>query len=109
MNYSSFREITSAKFTHSFNMAILIFQLLFDSAGGVFFPSGSGPLGSGWGHAERDKHWVQLPFDSGSSSPWAFFFLVDPGLGAPVGGMRLEINTGYSYYLTVARRPWGHT
>ena len=43
----------------------------------------------------RDKHWVQLPFDSGSSSPWAFFFLVDPGLGAPVGGMRIEINTCY--------------
>ena len=24
-------------------------------------------------HAARDKHWVQLLFDSSSSSPWAFF------------------------------------
>ena len=27
------------------------------------FPSGSGPGGSGWRHADRDKHWVQLLFD----------------------------------------------
>ena len=32
---------------------------------------------------------------------------MDLGQGAAVGGMRLEINTGYSCYLTVARRPWG--
>ena len=35
------------------------------------------------------------------------FFLVDPCPGAAVGGMRIEINTGYSCYLTAARRPWG--
>ena len=27
---------------------------------GRFFSSGSGPRGSGWRHAARDKHWVQL-------------------------------------------------
>ena len=50
------------------------------------------------------KHWVQLLFDSGLSSRGAFFSLVDLGLGAAVGGMRIEINTGYSCYLTAARR-----
>ena len=41
----------------------------------------------------------QLLFDSGSSSPGAVFLLpVDLGLGAAVGGMRLEINTGCSCY-----------
>ena len=82
-------------------------QLLFDSGssspGAFFFPSGSGPLGSDWQHVATGKPWVQLLFDSGSS----FYFQVDLGPGAAVGGMRLEINTGYSYYLTVARRPWG--
>ena len=27
---------------------------------GCFFSSGSGPGGSGWRHAARDKHWVEL-------------------------------------------------
>ena len=50
----------------------------------------------------------QLLFDSDSSSPGVFFLLlVDMGLGAAVGGMRLEINTGYSCYLTAARRCQG--
>ena len=43
--------------------------------------------------------WVQLLFDSGLSSRGAFFFLVDLGPGAAVGGMRIEINTGCSCYL----------
>ena len=37
----------------------------------------------------------QLLFDSGSLSPGQQI-LVDLGLGAAVGGMRIEINTGYS-------------
>ena len=38
----------------------------------------------------------QLLFDSDSSSPGVFFLLlVDMGLGAAVGGMRLEINSCY--------------
>ena len=32
---------------------------------------------------------------------------MDLGPGAAVGGMRLEINTGYSCYLTAARRRLG--
>ena len=73
----------------------------------AMFPSGSGPGGSGWRHVDRDKHWVQLLFDSGSSLPGVAFFLVDPGPGAAVGGMQIEINTGYSCYLTAARRCQG--
>ena len=42
-------------------------QLLFDSGssspGADFFLSGSGPRGSGWRNADRDKHWLQLQFD----------------------------------------------
>ena len=53
----------------------------------------------------RDKHWVQLPFDSGSSSLGAVFFLVDLGPGAAVGGMRIEINTGCSCYL-ICNNSW---
>ena len=41
---------------------------------GRFFSSGSGPGGSGWRHAARDKHWVQLLFNSGPLFPVAFFF-----------------------------------
>ena len=35
-------------------------------------------------------------------------FFVDLGPGAAVGGMWIEINTGYSCYLTAARRRRGH-
>ena len=35
------------------------------------------------------------------------FFLVDLGPGTAVGGMRLEIYTGFSCYLTAARRRRG--
>ena len=41
---------------------------------GRFFSSGSGPRGSGWWNGDRDKHWVQLLFISGSSSLGALFF-----------------------------------
>ena len=61
---------------------------------GLFF-LGFGPLGSNWQHAARDQPWVQ------------FYFQVDLGTGAAVGGMQLEINTGYSCYLTAARRRRG--
>ena len=37
-------------------------------------------------------------FDSGLSLTGAVFFQVDLGLGAAVGGMQIEINTGYSCY-----------
>ena len=47
----------------------------------------------------------QLLYDSGLSSPGAVFSLVDLGPGAAVGGMRIEINTGYSCYLTADRFP----
>ena len=52
---------------------------------GGFFFCGSGPEGSSWRHAKRDKHWVQLPHDmwpqvpgvqkvpSGSSFQWPKF------------------------------------
>ena len=53
------------------------------------------------------KHWVQLLFDSDSSSLGVGFFLVDLGPGAAVGGMQLEVNIGYSCYLTAARRRQG--
>ena len=57
------------------------------------------------------KHWVQLLFDSGLSSLGPFFPLVDLGLGAAVGSMRLESlverNTGYSCYLTAVLRRQG--
>ena len=42
--------------------------------GRFFSPIGSGPGGSGWWNGDRDKHWVQLLFISGSSSPGAVFF-----------------------------------
>ena len=61
---------------------------------GLFF-LGFGPLGSNWQHVARDQPWVQ------------FYFQVDLGTGAAVGGMQLEINTGYSCYLTAARRRRG--
>ena len=54
------------------------------------------PRGSSWWHADRDKHGVQLLFDSGSSSPGGICFLVDLGPGTAVSGMRIEINTGHS-------------
>ena len=38
--------------------------------------------------------------DSGSPSPGVIFFVVDLGPRAAVGGMRKEINTGYSCYMT---------
>ena len=44
-------------------------------AGGGFFLVDLAPGGSGWWHAARDKHWVHLLFDSGSSSPGAPFGL----------------------------------
>ena len=56
---------------------------------------------------DRDKHWVQLLFDSGSSSPGGICFLVDLGPGTAVSGMRIEINTGYSCFLIDARRRQG--
>ena len=49
---------------------------------------------------DRDKHWAQLLFISGSSSPGAVFLQLDLGPGAATGGMGLEINTGYSCYLS---------
>ena len=33
-----------------------------------------GPRGSGLQHTDRDKYWVQLLFDSGSTSPGAVSF-----------------------------------
>ena len=42
--------------------------------GRFFSPIGSGPRGSGWWNGDRDKHWEQLLFISGSSSPGAVFF-----------------------------------
>ena len=45
-------------------------------------------LGPGQWLADRDKHWVQLVFDNGSSSPGAVFFLVDLDPGAAVCCMR---------------------
>ena len=64
-------------------------------ARGSSFHSGSWPGGSGLRHA--DRHWVQLLFDSDSSSPGLVFSLMDLGPGAAVGGMRIEINIRYSY------------
>ena len=37
----------------------------------------------------------------------ALLFLLDPSPGAAVDGMRIEINTGFSCYLIVARRRRG--
>lgn len=51
-------------------------------AGGGFFSYGSGPRGSGWWHAARDKRSVQLLFDS-----------VTPSRGAPFG---LSISDPYN-------------
>ena len=42
--------------------------------GQFFSPIGSGPRGSGLWNGDRDKHWEQLLFISGSSSPGAVFF-----------------------------------
>ena len=42
--------------------------------GRFFSPIGSGPRGSGLWNGDRDKHWEQLLFISGPSSPGAFFF-----------------------------------
>ena len=76
--------------------------------GRFFFPIGSGPRGSGLWNGDRDKHWVQLQFNSGSSSPGVvFFLLLDLGPGAAACGMGIEINTGYSCYLSAARRRRG--
>ena len=55
--------------------------------GRFFSPIGSGPGGSGLWNEDRDKHWVQLLFISGSSSPGQFFLLLDLGPGAAAGGM----------------------
>ena len=44
------------------------------SRGQFFSPIGSGPGGSGLWNGDRDKHWVQLQFNSGSSSTGAVFF-----------------------------------
>ena len=43
------------------------------SRGRFFSPIGSGPGGSSLWNGDRDKHRVQLQFNSGSSSPGAFF------------------------------------
>ena len=86
----------------SWNSRNLSKQLLFDNSLSLpraFFPSGSGPRSSGWQHTARDKHWVQLLFDSGSSLLGAVFFPSGSGPGAAVGVMQIEINTGYSCYL----------
>ena len=48
------------------------------------------------------EQWVQLLFDNDVAG--AVFFLVDLGPGAAVGGMQLEVNIGYSCYLTAAHR-----
>ena len=42
--------------------------------GRFFSPIGSGPRGSGLWNGDRDKHWEQLLFISGPSSPGAVFF-----------------------------------
>ena len=42
--------------------------------GRFFSPIGSGPRGSGLWNGDRNKHWKQLLFISGSSSPGAVFF-----------------------------------
>ena len=81
-------------------LQIVAFSQRLVVAGCSFFSCGSRPGGSGWRHADRDKHWVQLLFDSSSSLPGVFFSLVDLGPGAAVGGMQIEINTGYICYLT---------
>ena len=44
------------------------------SRGRFFSPIGSGPGGSSLWNGDRDKHWVQLLFIRGSSSPGAVFF-----------------------------------
>ena len=47
--------------------------------GHFFSPIGSGPRGSGLWNGDRDKHWVQLLFISGSSS--SFFSPIGSGPG----------------------------
>ena len=73
--------------------------------GRFFSPIGSGPGGSGLWNGDRDKHWVQLQFNSGSSLAGAIFF----SYWIWAQGQRLvkwgiEINTGYSCYLSAAGR-----
>ena len=48
------------------------------------------------------RGWVQLLYDSGSSSAGWFLFSSESGPGAAVSGMRHEINSGYSCYITAA-------
>merc|ERR1719394_1477075 len=47
--------------------------------GRFFSPIGSGPRGSGWWNGDRDKHWEQLLFISGPSSPGRFFSPIGSG------------------------------
>ena len=64
----------------SWNSHNLSKQLLSDSGwsspGAVSFSSGSGPVGSDWRLAARDKHWVQLLFDSDWSWCWGWGWAV---------------------------------
>ena len=50
---------------------------------------------------------VRILILKGGSSLRGAFFSVSLGPGAAVSGMQIEINTGYSCYLTAARRRRG--
>ena len=82
-----------------------VFEMLIHKANGSSLPLPHPRCILSWNSRNLSK---QLLFDSSlSPAGGRFFLLVDLGPGAAVGAMRLEINTGYSCYLTAARhRRW---